>query len=157
MNTTAKANRLYFLIKKYPNIAKQKQNDVSVTSESTQAIKRGQKCLKGSSYPSTQRARCKHNPPGKRNSRVASQKYCNSSLSPAFFLNTIDMVLSSGAAHPRQEQGKKGATLKGMCWETFQAQKEQVPLAQGMLRLQGSLGAACLHHLIFPSSLLENK
>lgn len=49
MNTTAKANRQYFLIKKYPNIAKQKQNDVSVTSESAQAIRGGQKWLKGSS------------------------------------------------------------------------------------------------------------
>lgn len=49
MNTTAKANRQYFLIKKYPNIAKQKQNDVSVTSESAQAIKGGQEWLRGSS------------------------------------------------------------------------------------------------------------
>lgn len=39
------------------------------------------------------------------------------------------MQLSSGAAHPWEEQGKKGATLKGMCWDAFQAQKEQVPLA----------------------------
>lgn len=67
------------------------------------------------------------------------------------------MLLSSGTAHPREEQGKRGATLKGMSWETFQAQKEQVPLARGMLQLQDSLGAACLHHLIFPSSFLENK
>lgn len=54
MNTTANANRQYFFIKKYPNIAKQKQNDVSVTSESAQAIRGGQKWLKGSSYPHTQ-------------------------------------------------------------------------------------------------------
>lgn len=47
MNTTAKANRQYFLIKKYPSIAKQKQNDFSVTSESAQAIKGGQNGSKG--------------------------------------------------------------------------------------------------------------
>lgn len=86
MNTTAKANRQYFLIKKYPSIAKQKQNDVSVTSESAQAIKGGSKWLKGSSYPCTQKARCKQNPPGKLNSRVDSHKYCNSSFSQLFLL-----------------------------------------------------------------------
>lgn len=84
MNTTAKANRQYFLIKKYPNIAKQKQDDLSVTSESSQAIKRGQKCIKGSSYPSTQRARCKQNPPGKMNSGVGSQKILQFLFTTAF-------------------------------------------------------------------------
>lgn len=154
MNTTAKANRQYFLIKKYPNIAKQRQNDVSMTSESSQAIKGGQKWLKGSSYPSTERARCKQNLPGKLNSLADPHKHCNSSCPQLSCFSSKQHRYGAVLWHctPRGRTGEKGATLKGMCWETFQAQREQIPLARGRLRLQGSLGTACLHHLLFPSS-----
>jgi len=55
--------------------------------------------------------------------------------------------------------------MKGTCPEATSAhpvllskhRKIKIPLAQGMLRLQGSLGAAWLHHLVFPSSFLQSK
>lgn len=98
-------------------------------------------------------------------SPARSHRCCDpSSPQPSWFLlKGTDTLLSSGAACSWAQQEKvpawKGCTggspLPVLC--CFPSTGGTRSCGTGMLRLRGSWGAACPHHRIFPSSVLQSK